>query len=75
MEIEYLDNDRNDRLFRIIEQCGEAMRAIGKAGRFGLTDPGPEGTNAQLILDELIDLSNAIEAILPDIHEELDRQA
>ena len=75
MEIDYLPKDRNDRLFRIVEQCGEVMRAIGKAGRFGLTDPGPEGTNAQLILNELIDLKNVIEDALPDIHEELDRQA
>lgn len=70
---EYLPKDRNGRLFRVIEECGEVLQVLGKAGRFGMGSRQPNGgpRNVSAILAELRDLRDAIDALEPDLREEL----
>lgn len=72
---EYLPKDRNGRLFRLIEECGEVLQMCGKAGRFGMSSRHPEGgpRNISALLAELRDLRDAIDALEPDLHDELAR--
>ena len=74
MKKEFLPEDRNGRLFWLIEECGEVLHYIGKAGRFGMGSRHPDGgpTNAKLILGELYDLEAAIKAVRPDLESEND---
>ena len=69
MKTEYLPSDRDGMLFHLIEECGEVIWAVGKAGRFGMGSRHPDGgrCNAGLILQELADLRRAIDAIEPDL--------
>ncbi len=57
------------RRWRIAEECGEVVQALGKAGRFGLDgcDPRTGISNARAILDELADLRHAIQAVELDL--------
>lgn len=50
---------------RIVEECGEVLQEIGKAGRFGLESAHPKGglNNAALILSEMADLRHAISVL------------
>lgn len=70
MEAKFLPADRNGRLFRLVEEMGEVLHVIGKAGRFGMHSHHPEApdvSNAELILCELADLEHAIAAVRPDL--------
>ena len=73
MTPKYLPTDRNGRLFQLIEECGEVLQALGKAGRFGMGNRYPqapdEPTNAEKILGELADLRSAMDAVEPDLRE------
>lgn len=68
---DYLPTDRNGRLFRLIEECGAVLQALGTAGRFGMESLHPlepDGSNsAEMILAELAGLRAAIEAVEPDL--------
>jgi hypothetical protein len=65
----YIPHDRNGRLHHLVEEMGEVMQALGKAGRFGMShrhpDDGP--MNAEVILRELDDLEHALTAVKSDL--------
>ncbi len=65
----YLPKDRDGRLFRLVEECGEVMQAVGKAGRFGMRKRFPAGdrSNVEKLLSELDDLEGAIHDVRPDL--------
>ena len=73
MKKEFLPDDRNGRLFWLVEECGEVLHYIGKAGRFGMSSRHPDGgpTNAEAILGELEDLKAAIDAVELDLKAEI----
>lgn len=66
---EYLPKDRNGRLFKLIEECGEVLQMCGKAGRFGMGSRHPNGgpNNVTELRRELQDLREAIDAVEPDL--------
>lgn len=69
----YLPNDKNGRLFHLIEECGELLAALGKAGRWGMDACNPElpynqrESNAAWIKREIQDVRKAIDACELDI--------
>lgn len=69
MKADYLPKDRDGRLFRLVEECGEVLQAIGKAGRFGMENryPAEGDSNAAKLLAELDDLQHAMEAVREDL--------
>jgi hypothetical protein len=75
MKRDYMPSDRNGRLFHVIEECGEVLHALGKAGRFGMGSRHPARRagelNAEQILRELHDLKLAIVALEPDLRAEV----
>ncbi|MFX8887241.1 hypothetical protein ABTM83_19335, partial [Acinetobacter baumannii] len=54
---------------RIVEESGEVLIEIGKAGRFGLQSHHPKGgmNNAAAILNEMADLRHAISVVENEI--------
>ncbi len=73
METRYLPKTTPKKLAHLVEECGEVMQAVGKAGRFGLDKRHPAGgeTNREWILRELVDLECAIEAVRAALREGL----
>jgi NTP pyrophosphatase (non-canonical NTP hydrolase) len=66
METRYLPKTTPKKLAHLVEECGEVLQAVGKAGRFGLDKRHPTRgfeTNRQWILRELVDLEAAIKAV------------
>jgi hypothetical protein len=69
----YLPDTLEGKMDRVVEEAGEILQVIGKAGRFGLKSYHPEGgpNNAALILSEMADLRHA----LADLEEEISSEA
>lgn len=66
----YIPKDRNERLFHLIEECGEVLQVLGKAGRFGMENfhpANPTELNVEGLLRQLNDLQKAIEEVKPDL--------
>jgi len=78
MKPQYVPKDRNQRLFKLVEELGELQAALGKAGRWGMLSVNPElpveqqETNAAWILREMDDVQDAIKACREDVRAELD---
>lgn len=71
MDPAYLPTDFEGRVAWLLEECGEVVQAIGKAGRFGLRsrDPRTGLSNAEQLSDEITDLLRAIEQLEPELFE------
>ncbi len=69
MNPRYLPTTLEGKISRIVEECAEVLKAIGKAQRFGLEKTGPAGgfSNAAEILNECADLRHAISDVENDI--------
>lgn len=69
MNPKYLPRTLDGKINRIIEESGEVLVEIGKAGRFGLQNYPPEGgmNNAAAILNECADLRHAISIVENEI--------
>ena len=69
----YLPMTPEERMSRLIEECGEVLQAIGKLQRFGPDNhhPRDEGkrTNRDRLLDELQDLRQAIVGVANDLRQ------
>lgn len=70
----YLPTTADGRLAHLTEECGEVLQAVGKTLRFGLDKHNPElsisqpqETNRAWLTRELLDLQQAITAVLNDI--------
>lgn len=72
----YLPTTPEGRLFRLVEECGEVIQAVGKIGRFGPGGRHPDGgpTNAETLAAEIGDLQEAMNDVVPDMLAELRRQ-
>ena len=73
MKESYLPTDRNGRLFHLVEECGEVIKAVGKLGRWGAASRWPLKVgpmNVETLLSELADLEGAIRAVRPDLEAE-----
>lgn len=69
MKQELLPTDLQGKILHVVEEFGEVLQAIGKAGRFGLQSyhpDKPQENNADAIVRELKDLKYAIERLEKD---------
>lgn len=77
MKSQYIPRNRNQRLFKLIEEMGELHAALGKAGRWGVLSVNPElpvdqqETNGAWILREMADVEAAIAACRLDVEDEI----
>ncbi len=64
-----LPKTEEGRRWRLAEECGEVVRALGKIGRFGLIGTGYDGhaNNTAALLSEIADLEHAIAAVRKDL--------
>lgn len=66
MKFEYVPKTDEQVLAYFVEEVGEALAAVGKAQRWGLSSSNPElppeerETNAEWIMRELIDVERAV---------------
>ncbi len=69
MNPKYLPTTLQGKIDRIVEESGEVLVEIGKAGRFGLDNHPPKGgmNNAAAILNECADLRHAISVVENEI--------
>jgi len=73
MEEKYWPKTREQKIGKLVEECGEVLAAIGKSQRWGLNSVNPElpkekqETNRDWILRELSDLKLAIEIVETDL--------
>lgn len=69
MKEEYRPKTKNQKLGKLVEECGEVLAAIGKTQRWGLDSFNPElpfnqrETNRDWIKRELQDLKEAIKIV------------
>lgn len=68
MKTEYYPKTIEQKLGKLVEECGEVLAAIGKTQRWGLESVNPEPgasteTNREWILRELIDLLEAVHIV------------
>lgn len=74
MKIEYLPKTTEQKLGKLVEECGEVLAAIGKTQRWGLESTNPElpeekrETNRHWILREIEDLKEAIRIVEDDLY-------
>lgn len=77
---QFLPKEKPGRAWRAIEEAGEFLAAMGKAGRFGMSNYNPlvprdqRETNAAWVKRELVDLRDALNALEPDLDAEIERQ-
>jgi hypothetical protein len=68
MKEEYLPKTPEGRRWRLAEECGEVIQALGKIGRWGLDGTYEDGTtNSDKLLSEINDLKHAIKAVEGDL--------
>ena len=75
----FLPKDKAGRAWRAVEEAGEFIAAMGKAGRFGMSSynplvpPDQRETNAEWAKRELVDLLDALNDLEPDLDAEIKR--
>lgn len=79
MHEEFVKNQNTDqKLAHVLEETGEALSALGKCYRFGFysTNPltGDPETNIEWLERELVDVSRAIDRILPELRSQIERK-
>lgn len=62
MNTAYLPRTQSGRFWRVVEELGEVVQALGKAGRFGWENryPATGPTNREKLCGELRDLRHAV---------------